>query len=282
MNKLQSILPNPGHMSVRAWQSFFRSIYGERNEERFSGEYGLSRMWLHLVQDMSTLANAIRKNDVSLMLRMLPRLFCWLCGFCTKLNLDLEDTAWHFFPSICPTCWNAICKCGANKQLLPTCAQKDEASLNKAMVDNRTARPETIDGFVTMFARIYGNHSESANLTDVYLHFSEEVGEVAEWIRVAESITNPKAAVERELASELADVFSWMCKLCWRVNLNLQGFGPWAERQFSGQIERRQFEILFSTITAFEYKHGCPGCGQPICLTRCLGWERQITRLRAT
>jgi len=274
-----AIARNPAEMTLRDWQCFFRSIYGERNENRFSGEYGLSRMWLHLVQDVATLAKGIRRNDIALVLRMLPRLFCWLCGFCTKLDITLDDIAWHFFPSVCPTCWNVTCGCGASKRLARNAGQKDEHLLNELGTANLGYRPKTLDDFVAMFANIYGNHSESANLTDVYLHFSEEVGEVAAWIKVLETENSTRPLALRELASELADVFSWMCKLCWRVNHNLRGFAPWAEHQFPGRIDRLQFEVRFSAVTALEYACGCPGCGQLVCISDCQGWERQKSRL---
>ncbi len=275
---LKSLLRESDEMTVQQWQAFFHGVYGARNEERFPAEYGLSRMWLHLVQDMAALAKGIRKNDVARMLRMLPRLFCWLCGFCTKAGFELEEIVWHFFPYVCPTCWSPTCACGANKRVFRDAPQKDEKTLAEFREANAEKRPSTLDGFVVMFADVYGNHSESGNLTDVYLHFSEEVGEVAEWIRVVESLSDGRSEAQQGLTSELADVFSWMCKLCWRINCNLQGFGPWAEHQFGNAIDQRRFEIRFAAITSLQYGNGCPGCGQAVCARQCEGWDTRLAK----
>jgi NTP pyrophosphatase (non-canonical NTP hydrolase) len=212
-------------------------------------------------------------------LKEIPHIFCWYCGFSTRAHFQLDDLIWHFFPYVCPYCWNGICRCGANKRLtsgLPP--PKDEAELGKWRRKHARKRPHSLDEYVEMFRSVYGGHSDSSTLGNIYLHFSEEVGEVSRLVRESELISNRNARVEEDqriaLWSEVADVFSWVCKLCWRIDSNLQGFMPWARRHagISTQAQKHNFRIRFSSMIVDEYHHGCPRCHASPCTSKCKGW----------
>jgi NTP pyrophosphatase (non-canonical NTP hydrolase) len=197
----------------------------------------------------------------------------------TKARIDLDDLVWHYFPFVCPTCWQPVCVCGVEKKVAKLAAQKDEVTLAAMRTKNAARQPRVLDDYVQMFSAIYGSHSDSATLVDIYLHFSEEVGEVAHHIREVEAASgaggNPAGVIELALRSELADVFSWVCKLCWRIDRNLQGFLPWA--QYHLPITTADlFQIRFSEIIYHEYEMGCPSCHSRPCLIDCRSWhERQ-------
>ena len=236
---------------------------------------GLLNMWLGLVEGMRYIARPIRKNRMSSLIYVLPQMFCLLCGACTRAGIDLEETIWEFFPFVCPTCWKAPCICGLSKLSGKVPKQKSASELAKYRKQNADRRPRTLDGCVEMFAKIYSNHPDSSNFVNIYVHFSEEVAEVAQRIRelnVAEGKRKRGTArLERELRSEIADVFSWLCKLCWRIDLEWKGFFPWAHEHLRTTVSVNR-SIRFSSITEWRYRHGCPGCRRRRCSGACGPW----------
>jgi hypothetical protein len=49
--------------------------------------------------------------------------------------------------------------------------------------DTAANRPKTADEYVAMFGSIYGNLSGSVHIDGIFLHFMEELGEVAELVQ---------------------------------------------------------------------------------------------------
>jgi NTP pyrophosphatase (non-canonical NTP hydrolase) len=260
-------------------QRLFEEIYGGANQDRFGHGVtsGISSMWLRVVKQSGEVARAVRKERKDLLLRELPQLFCWYCGFCTKLGISLEDAVWHYFPLICPTCYSERCLCGPHKELEQDVRprQKDPALLTEYGGRNLARRPVSLDGYVSMFDTIYGGHNEAAHMDSVFLHLTEELGEVARLIHFLKRLDAPtrENLIDGEMASELVDVFSWICKLCCRANAEYRGFRSYMMQQAGGpDREDGTSEIWLSSLIQNVYGHGCPECKKMRCSESCPGW----------
>jgi NTP pyrophosphatase (non-canonical NTP hydrolase) len=247
-------------------QHLMESIYALRNHERFgrSSGGGLYRMWLQVVKHGCQMAKAVRKERFDLLLDELPQAFCWYSGFCSLLDIKLDDIVWQFFPYVCPTCYKERCVCGTEKDHRPRKRQKDPKLLAKFRRLNAKRRPSTLNDYVKMFGKIYGAHADSVNMQGIFLHFTEELGEVAEEIDQSRRSVR-KEGISYALRGELADVFSWIAKLCWKANSYSVGLlkSPASTDQIS----------LAALIRA-RYGNGCPDCGRRTCTAQCSGWIR--------
>jgi len=264
-------------MTLSDAQEEFERIYGAVNEARFGIGItrGISSMWLQVVKQAGEVARAIRKERKDLLLRELPQLFCWYCGFCTKIGLGIEDTVWFYFPLLCPTCYSERCICGPHKEvdLRTRPRQKDRNVLKEFGAANAARRPHTLDDYVEMFDTIYGDHNEAAHMDSVFLHLMEELGEVARWIHIVKKANTDTQDqyVKNEMASELADVFSWICKLVARANAEYHGFRTYLGRLTKDEVPIA-LDIRLSELVRTEYGSGCPECGGARCSSSCPGW----------
>jgi NTP pyrophosphatase (non-canonical NTP hydrolase) len=272
--------------SYRGWslgefQRYLASIYSPVNEDRFGPGLvdGLSGMWLRVMSHAGEVARAVRKEEHDLLLRELPQLFCWYSTFCTKLCIDLEDVVWRFFPYICSTCYAEPCGCGPHKESeSKPRPQKDPHLLAYHQRENLKRRPTTLDAYVQMFEDIYGAHDQSTHVEGVFLHLTEELGEVAKHIpRVIQFEGHAqRELINGELASELADVFSWICKLCFKTNIRFRAFIRFLNQHLPAEVQAKLIaDIRLSTLIADVYRTGCPDCIRKQCLRDCPGWRVQ-------
>ena len=286
-DRLNYAPPTP-RSRLDAWQKHFELLYASATSLSVSPDYhALHDMWLSLVEGMRHLSKPIRKSAISPLIDHLPQTFCLLCGCCTKAGIRLADVTWEFFPYICPTCYRKPCICGSSKLGIGGPKQKDEKLLQRYRRKNGAYRPDTIDDYVRMFALIYHNHPDSSSFVNIYLHLSEEVAEVAQHVREIRECKGgpPLLQIQRNLRSEIADVFSWLCKLCWRIDLEWQGFIPWIEEQglnsrttksVRGPSRITDFglnrQILLSSLLLRSYRNGCPKCRMTPCRGTCGQW----------
>ncbi len=234
-------------------------------------------MWLQVVKQAGEVARSVRKEMMDSLLSELPQLFCWYCAFCTKVGLSIEEIVWYYFPLICPTCYKEKCICSPHKEreLGRHARQKDPALLAEFGKKNVARRPVTLDGYVEMFWGIYGGHNEAAHIEGVFLHLMEELGEVAKWIHVLKKLEpgTQRRLVDGEMASELADVFSWICKLTARADFEYQGFREYLERVTEKSVVNA---IRLSELVGAVYRFGCPECRSDRCSADCPGWANSL------
>jgi len=261
-------------LTLREFQDFFAEIYAERNIERFGNTptKGISSMWLRVVTHSGEVARAVRKRRFDLLMQELPNVFCWYCAFCSKLNIDLDQTIWAWFPRVCPTCYGVRCGCGGNKENDVRPPQKDREILDRLCRDNSATKPKSADEYVLMFGAIYGNRG-TAQIDGTFLHFMEELGEVSELVqhlKLAKDNPQRFESIRSKIEIELADVFSWIAKLCWLTNEEFKGFLTYL-RQDPGLTPTRN-EITLSELVERRYEGGCPYCHARPCSRDCPGW----------
>lgn len=269
--------PKVAEYTLGGFQDFFAGIYDARNTERFGDKpvKGISSMWLRVITHSGEVARAVRKRNVDLLLRELPKVFCWYCTFCSKLNIDLDEAIWLWFPRVCPTCYKERCGCGGSKEK-ESIPQKSRSVLDRFARENYARRPRTADEYVGMFGEIYGNYSGSVHIDGIFLHFMEELSEVAELIQHVKILKGDSVrygVVRSKLEAELADVFSWIAKLCWSTNQEFQGFLSFLEQGIDGERLSTNFgEITLSGLVEIMYREGCPYCRVRPCSQACPGW----------
>jgi NTP pyrophosphatase (non-canonical NTP hydrolase) len=146
--------------------------------------------------------------------------------------------------------------------------------LEKYAKENLHLRPRTLDGYVDMFGYIYGGHNEAAHMGEVFLHLTEELGEVARWIHLLKKggPDMQRRVVHGEMASELADVFSWISKLVVRANSEYRGFREYMEHFVRDGAPEIPNEIRLSELIGSVYGSGCPECREAHCSAACPGW----------
>jgi NTP pyrophosphatase (non-canonical NTP hydrolase) len=250
-----------GRLSLDDAQKLLDRIYGSRNQERFGESYnsGLHHMWLQVVKHGCQMARAVRKEQFALLLDELPKAVCWYSGFCSLIDIKIETIVWEFFPFVCPTCYKERCVCGTEKEPRHRKRQKDRTLLAEFRRLNAPRRPRTLDAYVEMFGCIYGKHADSINMHGIFLHFAEELGEVAEELDKSRG-TNRQTRLTYSLKGELADVFSWIAKLSWKANQYAGGFTEFKEK------------VSLAKLVLEKYAGGCPDCGNERCSTKCKGW----------
>ena len=278
MSSAQPSIKTTEKFSLKQFQDFFDAIYAERNIERFGSAptKGLASMWLKVVTHSGEVARGVRKRKFNLLIQELPKIFCWLCAVCSKVDIALDDAVWAWFPLICPTCYEKRCQCGGSKENDTGPEPKDRKILDRFCRENASERPRTADEYVSMFGSIYGNHSGSVDIDRIFLHFMEELGEVAELIpRLKASGGNQGqlVSIHSQLEVELADVFSWIAKLCWSANEEFQSFWTFVKnRQDIGVFGSAITGITVSALVDALYRDGCPYCRRRPCLSNCPGW----------
>jgi len=196
------------------WPTAFWELY-RVNDEPLSAHL----MWLHVVEHGSAVGEFVRRHEVGKALRRCAHVFCWLCSFVAKYQLDnyeqefmilrrsLSQMAWHKYPYACPFCGKVPCHCPLDKgyvdELSQDARERHRGELEPKLAKRRTRRafkittrgyriergcPKTLSEFAEMFAILYGPAHHELSLSDIAFHFLEEIGEVAQVIRYVHTI----------------------------------------------------------------------------------------------
>jgi cytidylate kinase len=132
----------------------------------------------------------------------------------------------------------------------------------------------TLEEFTEMFRTIYGQVHEGLPVEALALHFIEEVGEVANAIRLlGEGGTGKEHSSIKRLEREVADVFSWVCNLFLRAKQHF-AILQWYNKSFTrdgSAVEDPERQITLPAVTWRVYAGDtaslrCPSCGARPCL----------------
>jgi len=204
-NKPGFWLADPRERTLDNWYHAITAIYSDRNLVR-SPTWMLSHL-TEVVGGLSWLASGKpgKRLGVDFESYIAKSLAWWfsLCGFMGIRSV--EEMLWLKFPYVCPYCEQTRCR-GAECQKLK--AERKNPRWDQLATIGATRReemPKTIEGWREMFSSIYPI-SATESMEVVFARFSEEIGEIAESIRVFNILP-------ASFLSEASDVFAWLMKL---------------------------------------------------------------------
>lgn len=188
--------------SLSDWQKIFK--------EHDNKLYDASYLLLRVVEKMSKMAKAWRKDDLSKLIETIPEVFYRLMAFYARLDINIEEVLWSKYPGICPYCFkreNCICS---------TLDSKGEYNPDNPKYvpfrKDKKEMPKSLKEWQTMLKRIYGdaNRPESSNC--LWLHIMEEIGEISEALGRNE---------RKNLEEECADALAWLLPFCTKLEVDL-------------------------------------------------------------
>ena len=218
------------------------SIYAEQNAQRPP-----SATFAHFVEvcGMLTIHDRKKKREGFEVEDALCKSLGWFFPLLAKFRVSsLEALVFRKFPYTCPYCRECPHKDGACKTTQGS-QTVDHVALQAKHAQNGGLRPRVLNEWQLMFDKIYPRDVSHLGTGRSTLGLLEEVGELAEAVRVFDR--HPKY-----FAGEAADVFSYIMGIANEHRLNLQMEGK-AEFDFEGEFLRR-------------YPGLCLQCGYEVCI----------------
>jgi len=179
-------------------------IYSEQNAHRPA-----SATFAHFVEvcGMLTVHSRNKKREGLTFVDALCKALGWYFPLMAKFKVtSVEELVFRKYPAVCPYCRlnphrDLACKTtrGTNKTV-------DHGALRQARSTNASAVPETLNEWQHMFGSIYPRSMDDARSGRSTIGLFEELGELAEAVRVFDRY--PKY-----FAGEAADVFSYLMGL---------------------------------------------------------------------
>ena len=218
---------------IKRWYQMLEEVYGGRNKNKLNQD-----LWLHVVEELGSLARDMRKENTEGTLINIADLFAWHAAFTSRYG-DLDNFLWHKFPGVCPYCVSEeYCECINKKEK----SEVDNDLLNELRIENIDKKPETLYGWQQKLTKIYGRINKSYDVSTLAWHLTEEIGEVVKAYRL-NNIQN--------LEDELADVFAWLVSVTIKCT------------DIIGQ-ELRLDDIIWN-----RYPDKCPHCNAKPCQPSC-------------
>jgi nucleoside phosphorylase/NTP pyrophosphatase (non-canonical NTP hydrolase) len=217
-------------------------IYFERNAER-----PISATFAHFVEvcGMLTIHGGGKKREGLTPEGVLCKALGWYFPLMAKLGVrSIEELVFRKYPYACPYC--RLCPhndVGCKQIEGSTRETVNHAALTQKFAENRARRPRTLDQWRQMFNDIYPRTPNDRSARRSVNGLFEEIGELAEAIRVFER--HPKY-----VAGEAADVFSYLMGIANEIYL-----------------EEKKDGRLFSLQDSFvrSYPGLCVQCGDQVC-----------------
>lgn len=227
--------------SLDDWYFTVNRIYLDRNFHRDE-----AAIFAHLVEVMgglSLLASDKKKSSVNVR-DYVPKAVAWWMALCGKIGIrSVAQMIWWKFPNVCPYCERSphddeVC------QEKKAQGGPDWGRLEDLGNQTRADMPRTLAEWQQMFYRIYPP-SDVEHYPPVFARFTEELGELAEAIRVFRIAPG-------YILSEAADVFAWL--------MHLQNL---IHRKEGWPRNTRGTQLM--SAFAENYPNGCKDCGNPVC-----------------
>jgi NTP pyrophosphatase (non-canonical NTP hydrolase) len=218
-------------------------MYSHRNEDRPA-----AATFAHLVEVCAALTMQTRlKRRESL---DFPGALCkalgWYFPLLAKLNVrSVEELVFRKYPGVCPYCRSVPHNEMQCKLVRGTDETVNHSALREKFRENAARRPVTLDEWREMFAAIYPRQISDVTSGRSAIGLFEELGELAEAVRVFNRY--PKY-----LAGEAADVFSYLMALATEYSLQEEMAG---REPFSLQREYLK-----------RYPGICKQCGYHVCI----------------
>lgn len=218
-------------------------MYSHRNEER-----AVTATLAHFIEVSAALTAAARtkRRDELNTAGALCKALGWFFPLMAKLDVaSVEELVFRKYPYACPYCRAAPHNERNCKLVQGTESTVDHAALRQLRRTNASRRPVTLDDWREMFDAIYPRQLGDSASGRSAIGLFEEIGELAEAVRVFHRY--PKY-----LAGEAADVFSYLMGL---ANEHALKEGSEGRPNFSLQQEYLQ-----------RYPGICTQCGYHICV----------------
>ena len=196
---------NKAESSLKSLQEMLHGIYDEHDRSLYSDP----ELLLRVNEEVSEIDELVRKEKISEITQKLPHLFVWLMAFIDRAGIDIAEALWDKYPGVCPYCLRAYdCMC---------ISQDQEYDPGKSTLEiirkDRKNIPQSLSDWQTMFKRIYGRVNGIQMLIQVWLHVSEEIGEISGAFRKKQN---------DNLREETADGMAWILSTATKLNVNLQ------------------------------------------------------------
>lgn len=230
------------HRDLQDWYLTLNRIYLDRNFHR--NRFEIFTHLSEIVGGLSLLSSKKKKAGVNPEL-FVPKALAWWMALCGKVGIrDVSDMIWWKFPNVCPYCQKKPhdelrCK------IDPESNHLDWRKLDELARRNESQRPHSLAQWQRMFYDIYGA-SKSESYSSIFGRFSEELGELAETLRIA-------PIAPSYFLSEASDLFAWLMKLQNLLDLN-------EERGNVGETLNKSFAV--------SYPDKCLDCNNPVCTCR--------------
>lgn len=293
--------------SLKMWQDHFKRIYGEKNEHMRTED-----IWANVIENAGKVAENLRRYKYAAAFQSLAHVACWVFGFATKVQKNMDDVVWAKYPYICPYCRKEVenvvrpCSCGTVRvQLEEAKSHVKETLIQSKMLEYyakafKDKKPSSLDDWVSMFGELYMNVTYSTPIEHIGFHLMEEIGEVsrvlrkrrefeeriAEGLEAGTDIEMARQQFESDMNMELADVFSWICTLVYKIQSIAKALEDYQDdlksmksgsgtiriqrsHTMSTNIEFRMPEATFSSVLYWEYGDGCPNCHMIPCAENC-------------
>lgn len=175
----------------------FENIYEPiQNVER-----DFNKILARLLEAIAQCSQYVNKHNQQGLADNLPKVFSWYSSLVHKsgISCKLSDALWRKFPLCCPYCLKMPCQCQIIKKNLTDNADE----LEKKAKENIDSKPETLEDWQKMFAKLYPRDPQGYDQKSNFSHLIEELGEASEAYRIR--YFSPSA-----LESELADILTWI------------------------------------------------------------------------
>ena len=262
----------------------FYEIYGHLDEKRT-----VEHLWLQVVEEASSVAEAVREVNYVNVSSHLANTFCWICGLIAKCHKskesifhfedDFSSIIWKKYPRECPLCENKPCQCLISKREIDrrSSEEKNEVYEEVRKRAERTIedRIRNLDRLVDMFEDVYGPSYFIMPIEEITFHFTEEVGEVAEQIRELTTLEmytgrtkeEDIKKIREEFMKELADVFSWMSGIAIKLNYLIENVTSILKKfdLLKNDVTRISFSDMIKKYYVREGKLVCTTCKEVPC-----------------
>ncbi len=93
-------------MEISRFQQIMYDMYAHNDRRR-----GPAATMLWLVEEVGELAEAVRRDDETMLREELADCFAWMGALANLYDIDLEEVFLEKYPGVCPTCKKNPCIC---------------------------------------------------------------------------------------------------------------------------------------------------------------------------
>ncbi len=219
------------------------AIYSEQNAHRSP-----SSTFTHFVEvcGMLTMYDRKKKREDFNAEDALCKALGWFFPLLAKFKVSsVEALVYRKYPYACPYCRECPHKDRSCKTTLGTKRTVDHSAVREMLEKNAGKRPRGLNDWQQMFDDIYPRETETLDNGRSTIGLLEELGELAEAVRVFDK--HPQY-----FAGEAADVFSYLMGFANEHRLRMQRDG----------LPEFDFEHAFLS----RYPGICPQCGYSVCI----------------